>query len=74
MTEPRKTESQRVGRRLVGVIDFRNTRFWVTLLVVLLIVLNALAFALYAAAFPKQARERARRRTRAVMRGSRRSH
>ena len=36
------------------MIDFRNTRFWVTLLVVLLIVLNALAFALYAAAFPKQ--------------------
>ena len=54
MTEPRKTESPRAGRRLVGVIDFRNTRFWVTLLVVLLIVLNALAFALYAAAFPKQ--------------------
>ena len=54
MTEPRKTESPRAGRRFVGVIDFRNTRFWVTLLVVLLIALNALAFALYAAAFPKQ--------------------
>ena len=34
--------------------DFRNTRFWITLLGVLLVVLNAVAFVIYRLAYPKQ--------------------
>ena len=35
-------------------IDFRNTRFWVSLLVTLLVVLNAVAFGVYVAAHPDE--------------------
>ena len=35
-------------------IDFRNTRFWVSLLLALLVGLNAIAFGVYAAAHPDE--------------------
>lgn len=52
-TEPSDAGGPSPGRP-VGRFDFRNTRFWVTLLLVLLVALNAAALGIYALAHPNE--------------------
>lgn len=44
----------RLARPRTQLVDFRNTRFWITFIAALFVVVNILAFGVYAAAHPQE--------------------